>query len=168
MSAQEEEPEVVDEGNLPVPYAFPLERAGPSVRNAQNALRMRQALEARAQGFEYYQIANELGCSVAAAQELVKRGLKATLREAADDVRKLELKRLDMLMQVYFDKAMQGHGPSVDRVLMMMERRARIEGIDAPIDHDQASLRNQFFQRLAAVMDHGEYVRVLRALSEMR
>lgn len=164
------EDEVVDEGNPKevVPFIRPLERMGPSVRSAENAVRIRQALEARAAGFEYYQIAAEMGVTVQTAQEYVKRGLKATLREAADDVRKLELKRLDMLMQVYFDQAMKGHGPSVDRVLVMMERRARIEGIDAPIDHDQASLRNQFFQRLAAVMPHEEYVRVLRALSETR
>lgn len=168
--------EVIDEGNprLPVPFIGNNGReltrdeltGGPSVETAQNALRTRMALEARAAGFEYYQIADKMDISVKAAEALVKRGLKATLREPADDVRKLELKRLDMLMQVFFDQAMKGHGPSVDRVLVMMERRARIEGIDAPLELDFAAIRSQFFQRARDVLPPEMYVMMLHAFSE--
>lgn len=168
--------DVIDEGNPNLPVAFignkgrELTRdeltGGPSVESAANALRTRAALEARAHGFEYYQIGEQLGVTTKAAEMIVRRGLKATLREPADDVRKLELKRLDMLLQVYFDQAMSGHGPSVDRVLMMMERRARIEGIDAPLELDFASIRSQFFQRARDVLPPEMYVMMLHAFSE--
>ena len=153
---------------LPVRIAGPVELAPPSVHRAQTAIRYREALEARAAGAEYYQIAEMLGISERSAEELVKRALKATLREPADDVRKLELKRLDMFLQVYMAKALDGHGPSLDRCLAIMERRARLEGIDAPIEMDYASIRTQFFQPLAEILPREMMVEVLQKFSEMR
>lgn len=153
---------------LPVRYAGAVEVVGPSAHRARTALRYREALEARAAGAEFYQIAELLGITEDSARRLVKRALDATLREPADDVRKLELKRLDMYLQVYHAKAMDGHGPSLDRCLAIMERRARIEGIDAPIEVDYASIRSQFFQPLAEILPPEQMAEVLMKFSEQR
>lgn len=152
--------------NLPVHYMR--QAVGPSVARADHAVRVRAALEARARGYEYYQIADEMGVTTTTAERYVKDGLKVTLREASEEVRKLELKRLDMMMQVYMVKALDGHGPSCDRVLAIMERRARIEGIDAPLEVDFAAVRAEFFGLVRDVLGPEQTAILLQAMVERR
>ena len=45
----------------------------------------------------------------------------------------MELERLSALDAAHWDKAMQGNGEATDRVLRIMERRAKLLGLDAPI-----------------------------------
>ncbi len=52
------------------------------------------------------------------------------MREGAHDILELELKRLDELMFALWDRAIQGEFKAVDRVLKIMERRAKILGLD--------------------------------------
>lgn len=46
-----------------------------------------------------------------------------------------EVAKCDWLERAVMPKALLGDGPSVDRVLKIMERRARILGLDAPTRH---------------------------------
>src|SRR5215211_1877550 len=55
------------------------------------------ALELRRNGASYPEIAERLGISVSGAAKAVKRALDRHIAEAAPDVRKLELDRLDHL-----------------------------------------------------------------------
>jgi hypothetical protein len=58
-----------------------------------------QALELRKAGATYQAIADQLGYANAqGAHKAVASALKATLREAAEDVRELELTRLDTML----------------------------------------------------------------------
>ena len=161
---------MADADNLPVRFVGGVVRAeqpdwdsfgsGPSQRSAQHALRDRLILEMRAHGYSYDQIREKLiqdsyapeSITTRQVEGMAERAIKNVRRDPAEEVRKIELKRLDMMMQVFFAQALQGHGPSCDRVVAMMERRARIEGIDAPLDFDFSQARQQFFGLLSAAL----------------
>lgn len=93
--------------------------------------RRRRALELRKAGYGYQEIADQLGISNPGnAYRIVQNALKATYREPADEVRKLELERLDRLMRAIWEQAIEGDGDSIDRILRLMSRRARLLGLD--------------------------------------
>lgn len=58
--------------------------------------------------------------------------LRKTLREPADEVRLLELERLDALTYALWPEAMQRNLGAIDRLLRVMERRDTLLGLDAP------------------------------------
>jgi hypothetical protein len=92
-----------------------------------------QALELRKAAATYQQIADQLGYrSASGAFNAVKAALKATLREPADELRELELARLDAMLLPLWRRVPSGDEKAVDRVLRIMERRARLLGLDAP------------------------------------
>jgi hypothetical protein len=97
------------------------------------AVRAGQALNMRKLGYTYDRIAQH--CSYrdrGAAFHAVQRELKRTITPVAEDVRTLELARLDELLTVFYAKSMKGDGWSMDRVLRIMERRSAYLGLDVP------------------------------------
>jgi hypothetical protein len=68
-------------------------------RSIVTAERDAQAARLRAEGRTYRQIADEMGIAVQSAHEAVQRALTAAVREPSDEVRALELARLDELWQ---------------------------------------------------------------------
>lgn len=99
-----------------------------------------QALELRKAGATYRAIGARLGVSEAQSYKDVQTELQRIAAESADvaaDVRTLELERLDALLLALWAQAKQGNQGAVDRVLRVMERRAKLLGLDAPtkIDH---------------------------------
>lgn len=102
-----------------------------------------RAVELRTQGWTYQRIADACGVSVSAAHQAVVRYLeetRAVSREAAEEVRRLELDRLDRMLASIGPKAEDGDLAAADRVLRIQERRAKLLGIDAPtsaiVTHD--------------------------------
>ena len=93
----------------------------------------RDALELRKSGLTFEQIARELSYSNGGgAYKAVTRALAATLQEPAAELRRLEVERLDSLLQGLWEKATAGDVQAVDRCLSIMERRSRLLGLDAP------------------------------------
>lgn len=90
------------------------------------------ALALRREGMSYEAIAQRLGISQPTAWRDVSDALKALQQEPAEDLRKIEVQRLDDLLLALWPKAKKGHPASVDRVIRIMERRARLLGLDAP------------------------------------
>lgn len=97
--------------------------------------RERQVLELRRAGLTYDLIAQQVGYSNASgAHHAYTRALKRTLSEAgADDLRAMELDRLDRLQRMAWPLAAQGNLRAIDSILRIMTRRARLMGLDAPI-----------------------------------
>jgi hypothetical protein len=92
-----------------------------------------RALELRKAAVPYQQIADELGYrSASGAFNAVKAALKATLREPAEELRELELARLDAMLLPLWRRVQRGDEKAIDRALRIMERRARLLGLDAP------------------------------------
>jgi predicted transcriptional regulator len=92
-----------------------------------------QALDLRKAGMSYSQIGNALGMTKMGASQAVSSILKSTAQEPADEVRKLEVERLDTLLRGVWPRAIQGDVHAVDRCLRIIERRSAILGLDAPV-----------------------------------
>lgn len=98
--------------------------------------RQQQAVELRRSGRSYREIAHANGIGVTTAHRLISGAMAEARSAVAEDVvelRALELSRLDGLMVALWPKARQGDLGAVDRVLRIMERRARLLGLDAPV-----------------------------------
>jgi hypothetical protein len=95
--------------------------------------REQMAVKLRLSGATYEQIGHALGISAPAAHKAVMRSLQRTIEKTDEDVEKirhLELQRLDAMLFGLWQKAKEGHEGSVDRVLRIMERRAKLLGLD--------------------------------------
>ena len=113
----------------------------PRRKDAAAAARALQALELRKAGATYEAIARACGyASGSGAYKAVQRELQRCMQEPADDVRRLEIMRLDDLYRAMAPKALKGDTWSVDRCLKIMERRAQLLGLDARPDVSMAQM----------------------------
>jgi hypothetical protein len=147
-------------------------------RDPDTARRDAEACRLRAQNLTYREIAAELGVDVHTAYDAVQRGLRDTLQEPADDVRRLELERLDELAQKAREvmngthyviaqgsvvrltrrgSPLEDDGPvlqAIDRLLRIQERRARLLGLDSPqrVSIDAQQLGDEVRDLIAALV----------------
>jgi hypothetical protein len=89
----------------------------------------------RIRGETFHRIAETLGVTVGRAYQLVDEAMRETVQEPAEDLRQLELARLDMMMPAVMEKARRGRLRSIYTMLRIMERRARLLGLDTSPDH---------------------------------
>lgn len=100
----------------------------------EQAEKQRQALELRKAGATFEQIAKQLGyANGGGAYKVVQAGLKALVQQPADEVRQLEVERLDAMLRALWPDAMSGKPQVIDRCLGIMDRRAKLLGLDAPL-----------------------------------
>lgn len=99
-----------------------------------------QALELRKAGVSYQRIAEALGFnSPQAAWKAVNSALKKTVQEPSDELRKLEVERLDAAAAAIYPSVKQGQYGAIDRWIRIMERRAKLLGLDMPAKVDVTS-----------------------------
>jgi hypothetical protein len=116
-------------------------RASP--RHIAAADRQRRALELRAKGKTYTEIAGALGfASASGSHAAVVAGLQATLQEPAEGVRVLELERLDRYLEKLERRVGRGEVRAIEAALKVATRRARLLGLDAP-QKSESTVRNQ-------------------------
>ena len=110
-----------------------------------SAERIARAMELRKGGATYEMIGVDLGVSTPRAFEIVNDALKALVTEPTEKVRKLEIERLDHMLSVIWPTATNAMSEvtTVDAslldmilkaqagVLKLMERRAKLTGLDA-------------------------------------
>jgi hypothetical protein len=101
-------------------------------KRAATAEEANRALELRKHGRTYRGIAQALACSVAYAHKLVDGAIAAIPAENAEQVRKLELARLDRMLAGLWKGATTGDPRAVTAVVMLQNRRAKYLGLDAP------------------------------------
>jgi hypothetical protein len=78
-------------------------------------------------------IAQETGYADASGAHVAyKRAIKRTLQQPADEVRQQELDRIDRLHLALWPNAMKGSERAIMTIVRLMERRARLLGLDAP------------------------------------
>jgi AraC-like DNA-binding protein len=104
-----------------------------AVRAERNLARKQlaaQVVQLRLSGHSYDEIAQYLGLSKRRVQRIVERELSRAFREPTELLLQMELDRLDALQRAYWDAAITGDGEAADRVLRIMDRRARYLGLD--------------------------------------
>lgn len=153
------------------PNTRPHDGKGRFTRTLSTAEREAEAARLRSLGWTYQRIADELGWSNKGdAHHAVSKVLRETVQEAGDDLRALELTRLDALYVAANEVLAREHvtvsngrivsgtngapilddAPvlqAIDRLLKIQERRSRLLGLDAPIKKD-VSLTDE---RVAAI-----------------
>lgn len=118
---------------MPVKKKSQSNGAKTSPETALAKVKAAKALELRMEGKTFEQIAVETGYnSKQAAYDAVKRSLDAITREPAQELIKLDLERLDVLWQIQYLNAQSGDVQAMAACMKIMERRAKLLGLDAP------------------------------------
>lgn len=102
------------------------------------AIRRAQAVKLRIQGATFAEIAQTFDppMTESGARRLVLDALDGFRPENVEELRKLEQQRLDRLIFAVWAKALRGDTQAVLSVLRIMERRAKLLGLDAPTKID--------------------------------
>lgn len=104
------------------------------------SIRDRDAMAMRAAGKQYHEIAEALGmANKSVAYKAVVRVLdqwQCETVESADMVRSIELQRCDDMLAALWPKALEGDPQAIDRIIKIMDRRARFLGLDATTKTD--------------------------------
>jgi hypothetical protein len=111
-----------------------------SPRRIDAVERQSKAMELRKKGMAYREIAQELGYGgPSGAHKAVMSALQKTLQEPADELRQLELERLDLAAAAIASKVEDGDLGSIDRWLRISESRRKLLGLDGPARVDVTS-----------------------------
>jgi hypothetical protein len=106
-----------------------------SSEESEAEMRRRDArvYELRIQGNTFEQIASEVGYSGPSGAWQAHQRIKSEwIFESIDEARQLELMRLDELQVAVWDRAINGELPAAHCVLKIMDRRAKLLGLDKP------------------------------------
>lgn len=93
-----------------------------------------KVLQYRRAGLSFQKIGQELGIAQSTAYRLFSLALKETRElatETAEEVKQLELERLDKMLLGCIDGAYRGNLKNIETVLRIQERRAKYLGLDA-------------------------------------
>lgn len=103
--------------------------------------RQAEALQLRLSGLAYRAIGAQMGVTGTQAHRLVSDALNRVQVDDLESVRAIEVGRLDELLAAVWPRAMDGDDKAVARVLDIMERRSRLQGLDAPkVSHETHTL----------------------------
>ncbi len=95
----------------------------------------RTAMELRTQGKTYREIGDEMGVCMQEAHRLVKSAIDRVVKkldESADTYRVLQLDRIDKLIDASWGMAMEGSPQHIVVIIKLLERQAKLTGIDQP------------------------------------
>lgn len=92
-----------------------------------------QIVELRKEGYVWREIATLVGMSTAGVYKAYNRAMVRTLRPATEELREMELERLDALQLTYWQPAVQGNLRAADFILKVIDKRAKLLGLDAPV-----------------------------------
>lgn len=146
-----------DAGQPPRGQQRPRNGKGRFVRNVDTAARDAEAARLRTRGMSYRQIAEQLGyADESNVARAVRKVLLETVQEAGDELRAVEVARLDAMLRVAWEvmetqhvtvqhgkvvvdldtgEPLRDHGPTlaaIDRVLKIAGQRAELLGLNAP------------------------------------
>jgi len=111
---------------------------------ARAVLRERQIFELRAARVPMGEIANQLGISISRCSHIYKRALQRSPHPSVDAMRVEDNALIDRLIRALFPKAVgrpaTAEGPAVPpdeaavrEIRLLLQRRARLNGMDAPL-----------------------------------
>jgi hypothetical protein len=97
-----------------------------------------QVLELRRAGWTWTRIAEQVGyADHTGAYAAYKRAIKRVMEQPVEELRTQELDRLDRLQVAAWQAAVKGDTKAILTILRIMERRAKLIGLDKPIKIEQ-------------------------------
>ncbi len=112
----------------------------------------------RRQGYQYRDIAAELGISTALAHNYVKDAIGGLVKEMAEEVRQVQIQRLETMLAGVMDKAEAGDAFAIGSSLQIMDRIDKLHGIEPPkrVEHTFTETavndaRNALLKKLSAL-----------------
>jgi hypothetical protein len=113
-------------------------------------------LNMRLHGLTFHEIARKLPeagfprVSVSRIFAIVTKNLRSCREQPARELRQLELLRLDQLQAAHYKAAMGGDAAAASRVLSIMDRRAKLLGLDASaeVTNSLDEARNSLLKKL--------------------
>lgn len=133
-----------------------------SVKKVTTAEKTRQALEYRKAGMSYRAIGERVGWkSKSYVYKKITEALEQLVREPAEQLRTLELERLDRMFLALWQKITSGDAKAISTGLSIMERRAKLLGLDAPakwegdLDVHDSDLADLTDEQLLAIASGG-------------
>jgi hypothetical protein len=118
-----------------VPEGKTMSRSKTSRKSLIAEEKRQKAIDLRRLGCTYREIADQIGASPGYSFKLVTQALKRIRQETneiAEDARTLELERLDNLWRYAYQAVINGDVAAIDKAVKVMDRRARLLGLDAP------------------------------------
>lgn len=94
--------------------------------------RIAEAMDYRRRGYSFVRIGEAMKCDPSTAYDMVRAGLDQLIREPAEEVRNMELERLDEMQAGVYGAAVGGDLQAIQTMLKLQERRAKLLGVDAP------------------------------------
>jgi hypothetical protein len=91
------------------------------------------AIRLRQQGKPYSYIAAALKVTPATAARYVKEGLAQAHSESIEELRAIQGGQIDFMMDRIWEKLKSGDLWAIDRGIKLMERKAKLFGLDAPV-----------------------------------
>ncbi len=92
-------------------------------------------IELRKGGKTWEQIGRELGMTGGGAHTAYMRALKRIPAEAVAELRTMDNERINALIDAGWPKAMAGSARHIEVITRLLERRAKLFGLDAPQLH---------------------------------
>lgn len=91
---------------------------------------MKECLDLRIQGLSYDQMVDVTGKEYTTCRKAVKEALAQSVTEMADEVRAIELRRLDQILMAHWEN--REHPRHADVIMKLMDRRSKYLGLDVP------------------------------------
>ena len=111
----------------------------PPNRDLNAAQRASLAIRLRSEMLTYDEIAKQIGVSQpSSARKIVKRELDRVIVKDVEELRTAELHMLNTMhkecWELFMDRKNKGRLFAADRILAIAERRAKLMGLDTPVD----------------------------------
>ena len=127
------------------------------IPNPEVIAKEQEVVKLRRGGLTWDLIADRVGYSnPSGAYRAYQKALERVVAEDVNAIRELETERLDLAQSAIWGKVLQGDNPSIANLLRIMERRAKLLGLDQPtriqaevISYDGNSVRTELERILA-------------------
>jgi len=93
----------------------------------------RAIVELRTEGYVWREIAQIVSMSTAGVYKAYNRAMTRVIAPSIEEHREMELDRLDILQRTYWQPAVNGNLRAADYVLRVIDKRAKLLGLDAPL-----------------------------------
>ncbi len=128
--------------------------------------KQRRAMEMRKAGATYQIIADQVGyADQSGARKAVERAMKETLQEPAEELRTMQIERLNHMLLTLWPGVQAGDTRSIDTSLRIMDKLDRLMGTEAPVNQQVDVNVNHAGAILVIDNDKAEYIRNLQKMA---